>query len=110
MCIKASTDRLWLLEVICSSWRGPVVVAVFVPHREAMLQEPLAAPPSCGNRVSLHEHTAALGEDANEYPVNGLRNEALALVETSHFLASDIDFIPSTGLYDEVRIIIFLRL
>jgi hypothetical protein len=38
-----------------------------------------------------------------EYPVNHLRNRAIAAVATSHFLLIDVDFVPSAELYSNLR-------
>lgn len=35
----------------------------------------------------------------SEYPVNALRNRAIALVQTSHYLVVDVDMWPSEGLH-----------
>ena len=43
-----------------------------------------------------------VGSSDAEYPVNHLRNLAIGLVETSHFLVADVDFVPSRNLYTEV--------
>jgi len=42
------------------------------------------------------------GKASAGYPVNFLRNTAIARVQTSHFLLTDIDLWPSTDSYNEV--------
>mmetsp|Transcript_19211 Transcript_19211/g.29123 ORF Transcript_19211/g.29123 Transcript_19211/m.29123 type:complete len:518 (-) Transcript_19211:131-1684(-) len=42
------------------------------------------------------------GKNASAYPINALRNTALAAVTTSHVLMLDVDFIPSIQLYEAI--------
>ena len=88
--IQTSSDRLWLLEEICRRWGGPLAVAVFVPAGHSF--HPLTSIPEiCSgvNRLAHHAHFALTPEELVEYPVNALRNAALRLVATSHFLVTD---------------------
>jgi hypothetical protein len=65
-----------------------------------------AAPAACGaGRVEFVERLvdAKRYADHNAYPVNELRNLAIARVRTSHFLLCDVDLWPDEQLYDRLH-------
>jgi hypothetical protein len=103
-------DRFWLVEHICSRWQGPIVFAIFHPYVNRTLIsalvsgsiQPLEKMGACGDRLRHVDFRAKSADELVQYPVNKLRNLALALVKTSHFLVADIDFLPSIGLYREI--------
>ncbi|KAH8050959.1 hypothetical protein JL722_10989 [Aureococcus anophagefferens] len=87
-----------MLDHVCRRWAGPVVVAVYGPRGAAVP----AAPAACGaGRVEFVERLvdAKRYADHNAYPVNELRNLAIARVRTSHFLLCDVDLWPDEQLY-----------
>ncbi|KAH8054948.1 hypothetical protein JL721_10365 [Aureococcus anophagefferens] len=95
---QASVERLWMLDHVCRRWAGPVVVAVYGPRGAPVP----AAPAACGaGRVEFVERLvdAKRYADHNAYPVNELRNLAIARVRTSHFLLCDVDLWPDEQLY-----------
>ncbi len=99
---QASIDRAWMIGPICERWAGPIVQVVLVPPGA---QEP--APP--GACVRLHRSVqyvlyAARADEAaaDAYPVNRLRNLALARVRTSHVLITDMDLWPDRDLYSRL--------
>jgi hypothetical protein len=105
---QASSDRLWMVEELCKRWHGPIALAIFVPlskfgndtsSSSAALGQVQTL---CGTRLTYSVHKASSIVELTDYPVNVLRNKALDLVRTSHLLTIDIDFCPSTGLYDEI--------
>lgn len=94
---QTTSDRAWMVDNICERWKGPICLAVFVPYLAPKI-EPFA----CNDRIAVHVHEAKSKEELIEYPVNKLRNIALNLVKTTHFIMADIDFWPSSGLYQEI--------
>jgi len=97
---QASPERLWMLEHICQRWRGAIVVAVHTVggHFEraagcAQGQVDYVARPVL--RQTFLDHST--------YPVNALRNAAIARVETSHFLHADVDLWPDRDLLPRLR-------
>jgi hypothetical protein len=94
---QTTSDRAWMVDSICQRWQGPIAIAVFIPY-----QAPPLEPFACNDRISSHIHQAQSREELIEYPVNKLRNIAIQLVQTTHFLMADIDFWPSQGLYKEI--------
>lgn len=99
---QASVERLWMLDHVCRRWAGPVVVAVYGPRGAPTP----AAPAACGaGRVEFVERLvdAKRYADHNAYPVNELRNLAIARVRTSHFLLCDVDLWPDEQLYDRLH-------
>ncbi|KAL7581558.1 hypothetical protein ACA910_022121 [Epithemia clementina (nom. ined.)] len=125
---QLSESRLWMMEHICQKWKQPISIAIFdndiagasdgkhgQSHEEqhakhkfyrqqldtmgcdqsklAMVVVQLA---NSKNYTAQSKTTSAV----NEYPVNLLRNRALAQVQTTHVVYIDIDFWPSSDLYD----------
>lgn len=97
----SSLDKMFMLEEVLTRWKQHVSVAVACKKDE--------------NKSSLHalwdsiEHpdkvqistvtlpATALG--ATQYPINYLRNMAIAQVQTTHYVTLDIDLLPSEELY-----------
>mmetsp|Transcript_25589 Transcript_25589/g.33312 ORF Transcript_25589/g.33312 Transcript_25589/m.33312 type:complete len:331 (+) Transcript_25589:110-1102(+) len=96
---QCTSDRVWMLEDICQRWPGPISIAVFVPYESKKINTL-----SCNNndRLNYYIYEAKNEKELIEYPVNKLRNIAINLVKTSHFLIADIDFWPSNNLYNEI--------
>lgn len=101
---QTSWDRYWMLGHICARWRGPVVVAIFVPRLNGTENPYHTTPQGCNTQVGFKRvlHLAHAPKGLESYPVNVLRNTALRLVSTSHFLMVDIDFWPSSNLRHEI--------
>ena len=99
---QTSENRLWMLEEFCSVWQGDLSVAVFTNRTSYSIIERVKNMGCSIERVNvilLPPEGHHMGEEAlQQYPVNKLRNLALAQVKTSHFLYLDIDFWPSPDL------------
>ena len=100
---QTSVERLWMIGMICERWPGPIVVAVHTPTEEAhgAYRKTLAEVQQGGRCGKASFRNREQGTEAS-YPVNGLRNLAMAAVSTSHFMVIDIDFWPSFQLYDAI--------
>ncbi|EOD41154.1 hypothetical protein EMIHUDRAFT_97410 [Emiliania huxleyi CCMP1516] len=99
---QTSDDRAWMVVHLAKRWGGPISIAIFCvePEERYMQAERrrlagIARQP--GSSVAEVHGKASAG-----YPVNFLRNTAIARVQTSHFLLTDIDLWPSTDSYNEV--------
>lgn len=97
---QTTPERLWMLRWICQRWDGPIVVAVYTDHETMITKDA-----SCGDRVDYKVISAPkdVFVKHNLYPVNRLRNVAIACVRTSHFLLADIDLWPDTHLLARLR-------
>ena len=102
---QTSIDRYWMLSDICARWQGPITVAVFVPSTDRTTPLLQKGPRGCdiGDQFRQVIHPAKNAEEVADYPVNMLRNLAVSLVTTSHFLVVDIDFWPSSNLKAEIQ-------
>ena len=102
---QTSIDRYWMLSDICARWQGPLTVAVFVPFSNRTTPLLQKRPRGCdiGDQFRQVIHLANNPEEVADYPVNMLRNLAISLVTTSHFLVVDIDFWPSSNLKAEIQ-------
>jgi hypothetical protein len=124
---QSSPERLWLLRETCQRWTGPIVLAVYVRSADATVvaDDHLWVPMPDGSKAKIGEGVctnatvityvasggggdaadAGGGERkerraaaAADYPVNRLRNLAVAAVRTTHFFYIDIDFWPAADL------------
>jgi len=126
---QCSTDRLWMMEHHCRRWgsSNPISLAVYyVPNKKSNetvtaesahveIVDQLTTNLGCHpNQLSVqiifpplrpahHYHEFSndhYDDDMVEYPINALRNTALAAVQTSHVVFVDVDFWPSIDLHD----------
>lgn len=101
LCTQLSFDRLPLLIELLRSWEGPLSVAVYL--RDADLRdfntflERLAI--SHPAPVAFH----AVYQAGAHYPINYLRNVARSEAKTVYTLMLDVDFLPSPGMYRQLR-------
>ena len=96
-------DKLWMVGELCLRWRGPVSLALWVNATED-LETRRSETTFLARRNGCRPFALTLAVDSGEsYPVNRLRNMALAAVNTSHHLVSDMDFLPSNGLRTVAR-------
>ena len=88
-------NRFGMLVQLALRWPGPIVAAV--------THEPDATPPEVPPAVA-HRITLLLRERERDapFPINALRNAAIAAVTTSHFLLLDVDLWPSANLLEEL--------
>jgi Glycosyl-transferase for dystroglycan len=105
---QLSLNRLWMLEHHCARWTHAISLAVYIGNDTTTTVESIADEllhMGCGassDLRALHIQTLA-GYSEEEYPVNVLRNMALAAVTTSHVVYVDIDFWESIDLYDTLH-------
>ena len=97
---QTSLSRLQYVKGAVSEWPGPVVIALAVANgapsaSEAAALRALRLPPS------VDVLWGELGSSPTAFPINTLRNAAIARVTTSHFLLTDVDFWPSRSVYAE---------
>ena len=90
---QLSTDRLWMMEPHCHRWGldAPISVVFFTDETPESITDQLL---SLGcRRDQLTVQTLSTKAYAKtEYPVNKMRNMALAAVKTSHVMYVDVDF------------------
>jgi hypothetical protein len=100
-----SMDRLWILEFYCDEYLGDISVSVYLGTSTegevlAALPEMCSSKLADGSFLLSYWHPSEAELAASElFPVNALRNMAIAEVATSHYLYVDIDFWPSANLY-----------
>ncbi|XP_009997898.1 PREDICTED: glycosyltransferase-like protein LARGE2, partial [Chaetura pelagica] len=99
---QLSMDRLQMLEAICRHWAGPISLALYMSDAEAQqfLRYAQASEVLSARRnVAYH----IVYKEGQFYPINLLRNVALANTQTPYVFLTDIDFLPMYGLYDYLR-------
>ena len=100
---QLSYDRVWMMRKHCRRWPGNISVVIFTDKDLPMILTELQAL-GCANANDVNKfqcQTVVASEyDVGEYPVNKLRNLALSQIITTHVLLVDVDFWPSTELYD----------
>ncbi|NWH75918.1 LARG2 glucuronyltransferase, partial [Piaya cayana] len=99
---QLSMDRLQMLEAICKHWAGPISLALYMSDAEAQQFLRYAQ----ASEVLSARHNIAyhiVYKEGQFYPINLLRNVALANTQTPYVFLTDIDFLPMYGLYDYLR-------
>lgn len=91
-----------MLEALCRHWPGPMSLALYLTDAEAQqflrfveASEVLSARQDVAYHVVYREGSL--------YPINQIRNVALAQALTPYVFLSDIDFLPAYSLYDYLR-------
>ena len=97
-------NRLWLLNEHCSRWGPhPISVTVGGPNlREKDVFDQIRRMPAC----DLQHMTITFVTDFQgdlDFPVNKMRNIAVASISTSHAVYVDVDFLMSRNLYQELE-------
>jgi hypothetical protein len=90
---QTNLERIWALSAIVERWQGKIAVTVLFPlntSRETVARTTGHFPTRVTVLNVIHK--------GGEYPINILRNMAVKLVNTSHYLVIDVDLVPSVGL------------
>ncbi|KAL1786152.1 glycosyltransferase LARGE2 isoform X1 [Sigmodon hispidus] len=99
---QLSMDRLQMLEALCRHWPGPMSLALYLTDAEAQqFLHFVETSPVLSARKDVAYHIVY--RDGPLYPVNQLRNVALAQALTPYVFLSDVDFLPAYSLYDYLR-------
>lgn len=91
-----------MLEALCRHWPGPMSLALYLTDAEAqqfLRFVETSAVLSARQDVAYH----VMYREGSLYPINQLRNVALAQALTPYVFLSDIDFLPAHSLYDYLR-------
>jgi glycosyltransferase-like protein LARGE len=95
-------DRLQMVETLCKHWEGPISLALYMSDSEVQQfygyvldSETLRARRNIGYHIVYR--------DSSYYPINTLRNVALAQVTTPFVFLTDVDFLPMFSLYDYLK-------
>lgn len=100
---QLSHDRLWMMRHHCQRYGRdhPISIAVYTNETLATVQHQLETDYDCDlQHLTVSIVDAHLYPASDDYPVNVLRNAALAHVQTSHLIYIDVDFWTSQDLYD----------
>lgn len=98
---QLSPDRIWLMEEHCKRWGDhPISIAVGGHVPRSGITRALRGL-GC-NMDKIHVEVVWIGE-GDEYPVNELRNRAMANIQTSHAVFIDADFFLSTNVYEKLQ-------
>eukprot|EP01083_Nonionella_stella_P300263 1024066_1 len=114
---QTSMDRLHLIEMIASNWRGVISLAIYIRLEESLLHaqqlitesfERIETKYDAILDISLLFETDYLYKRQTDkglysvmYPVNHLRNVALQSAKTDLILLTDGDFVTSHAFHDE---------
>lgn len=95
----ASLDRFERVVMFAQLWRGPLAATLFAPNESVVAGiveqwQPVA-------RFLTLEIVVPL--ERVQFPINELRNRAVALVATTHYIVLDADFVPSPDMRERTR-------
>lgn len=91
-----------MLEALCRHWPGPMSLALYLTDAEAQqFLHFVVASPVLSARQDVAYHVVY--REGSLYPINQLRNVAMAQALTPYVFLSDIDLLPSYSLYDYLR-------
>jgi hypothetical protein len=100
---QTSANRLWLLEEHCRRW-GPHPISITIGGpglKEGIILPQIQSLPSCNlDHIVVNLVTDFDGD--LDYPVNRMRNIAIAAVLTSHVVYVDMDFLLSDHVYENL--------
>jgi acetolactate synthase regulatory subunit len=92
---QSSESRLWLMKHHGDRWKGNISIAVLSNRTREMVFSDMERLWNC---ASGQVEVTTLNAPEEDYPVNQLRNLALRMVKTTHFICIDVDFWVSTNL------------
>lgn len=95
---QLSEERLGNIPELCRRWQGPIVIAILSKHRDGSNVPDFTN--QCPHVKMLM--TFVTGTSQKSYPINHLRNLAIAEVKTTHFMVIDADLWPSASLYQSL--------
>lgn len=101
-----SFDRLLMVSSIARVWDGPIVFSYYgnisdIRRLNELLQAQL---PPLRNRTNIIVHV--VHKAGVHYPINFLRNVAVASVRTNYVYAIDADFLPRPGMHARAQLTI----
>jgi len=99
---QLSMDRLHMVETLCSQWKGPISLSLYLSDAEAD-QFVKFAHNSEVLRVRRNVGFHLVYKEGDFYPINYLRNVALKFAKTEYVFLSDIDFVPGTDAYTMLK-------
>lgn len=98
-----SSDRLQVLNQLAGNWLGPMSVSIYLTELEtSLLISTIESSSNLSRRKNIGYHLVFRDHGFN-YPINRMRNIALNNVLTEYVLQSDVDFLPSTNLYEYLK-------
>ena len=98
-------ERLYLVEVASKHWDGPMSLAIQVTDSQVQqVIDFVSQSELLSQRKNIAYHL--LFKISPSYPINPLRILGHKFVTTPYVFFNDIDFIPSYGLYDNLKDII----
>ena len=98
----STLDRLYLVEIVSKHWSGPMSIAIEVTDSQVQeVIDSLSKSELLMQRKNIAYHL--LFKISHSYAVNPMRVLGHKFVTTPYVFLSDIDFIPSYGLYEYLK-------
>lgn len=99
---QLSMDRLQMIESLCKHWDGPISLALYMSDSEVQqFYGYVMDSDTLRERRNIGYHIVY--RDGSYYPINTLRNVALAQVTTPYVFLTDVDFLPMYSLYEYLK-------
>lgn len=104
--VHLSLDRIRALDELASHWEGPMSAAIYLGETDIQLfLDSIENSESLSKRKNIGYHLVFRDHGFN-YPINRLRNIALNNSVTSYVFMTDVDFLPTFGLYGQLLSVI----
>ncbi len=100
---QLSQNRLWMMKHHCQRYPHQMSIAVYTNDTLQDTRDELTRLGCDPSLVAVSVLDAQYVGSPEEYPVNLLRNLALAKVKTSHLIYIDVDFWTSENLYEVLK-------
>lgn len=95
MVLQTSTNRLFCLKYLLQRWKGQLSITIYLNQQQNENE--------LGNYTIIQNnriHYLVYQANSSIYPINHLRNMAIKNVKTTHLFVCDMDYWPSSNLYD----------
>ena len=103
LAVHMSYNRIHLMKRHCARWTGhPMSVSVGTQYSLTQTIQNLTDMGCPTDNKDFVVNAVKYIEGEDSYPVNTLRNIAMAGVKTTHLMLLDVDFVPSTDLHQHL--------
>jgi len=98
LCLQSSEDRLWMMKYHCERWHNFISLVVHTNRSSDDIHKELVEMGCIHHRMKVNTHPIEPNSEG-DYPINHMRNIAIAAATTTHVFNLDMDFWTDINLY-----------